>query len=270
GNATVGTITTQGLYTAPANALNSSSVSVTATSVADTSKTASATVIISSGATVTVFPTSGVTLSPGETYQFTDTVTNVIDNSNESTAVYWYVNDTQGGNSTSGTITTTGLYTAPAQIGASTTFVVKATLQADSTSSGQTNVTVIPTGAPTLSTVNPSTVAQGAHFEDLYLSGRNLTSHSRARVGGSPVETTFISSTVLRARIPAEDLDSIGTAYVDVMQQSGVLSGVARISIVAAAPALISTTPDSTVQNAGSLSIGFDGGYYSSQSIAEI
>ncbi len=270
GNATVGTITTQGLYTAPANALNSSSVSVTATSVADTSKTASATVIISSGATVTVFPTSGVTLSPGETYQFTDTVTNVIDNSNESTAVYWYVNDTQGGNSTSGTITTTGLYTAPAQIGASTTFVVKATLQADSTSSGQTNVTVIPTGAPTLSTVNPSTVAQGAHFEDLYLSGSNFTSTSTARVGGSPVETTFISSTVLRARIPAEDLDSIGTAYVDVMQQSGVLSGVARISIVAAAPALISTTPDSTVQNAGSLSIGFDGGYYSSQSIAEI
>src|ERR1700704_1123893 len=48
GNASVGTITTQGLYTAPANALNASSVTVAATSAADTSKSASATVIISS------------------------------------------------------------------------------------------------------------------------------------------------------------------------------------------------------------------------------
>jgi YVTN family beta-propeller protein len=270
GNATVGTVTTQGLYTAPANALNSSSVSVTATSVADTSKYASATVTISSGATVTVFPTAGVTLSPGETYQFTDTVTNVIDTSNQSTAVYWYVNGVQGGNSTTGTITTAGLFTAPAQIGASNTFVVKATLQADSTSSGQTNATVIPVGAPTLSTVNPSTVAQSSYFEDVYLNGSNFTSTSAARVNGSAVETTFISSTVLRARIPAEDLDSTATAYIDVMQQSGVLSGVARINIVAAAPALISTSPDSTTQGAGSLSVTLDGGYYGSETIAQI
>src|SRR5438067_885097 len=258
GNATVGTVTTQGLYTAPANALNSSSVSVTATSVADTSKYASATVTISSGATVTVFPTAGVTLSPGETYQFTDTVTNIIDTSTQATAVYWYVNGVQGGNATTGTITTTGLYAAPAQIGASNTFVVKATLQSDSTSSGQTNATVIPVGAPTLSTVNPSTVAQSSYFEDVYLNGSNFTSTSTARVNGNAVDTTFVSSTVLRARIPATDLDSAVPAFIDVAQQSGVLSGVVRINIVAAAPALISTTPDSTTQGAGSLSITFD------------
>jgi large repetitive protein len=272
GNATVGTVTTQGLYTAPANALNSSSVAVTATSVADTSKFATATVTISSGATVTVLPTGGVTLSPGETHQFTKTVTNVIDNSESATAVYWYVNDVQGGNATTGTITTTGLYTAPSQIGASTTFVVKATLQADSTSSGQTNVSVIPTGAPTLSSINPSTVAQGAFFEDVYLSGSNFTSTSVARINGNSVDTTFISSTVLRARIPAEALDSMGTAFLDVMQQSGVLSGVVRVEVVAASPALISTSPASTaqVQNGGSLTVNFDGGYYTSQTIAEV
>jgi YVTN family beta-propeller protein len=270
GNATVGTVTTQGLYTAPANALNSSSVSVTATSVADTSKSASATVTISSGATVTVFPTAGVTLSPGETFQFTDTVTNVIDTSSQSTAVYWYVNGVQGGNATTGTITTTGLYSAPAQIGSSTTFVVKATLQADSTSSGQTNASVIPVGAPTLSAVNPSTVAQSSYFEDVYLNGSNFTSTSTTRVNGSAVDTTFVSPTVLRARIPAANLDTAVPAFIDVMQQSGVLSGVVRIDIVAAAPALISTTPDSTTQGAGSLSITFDGGYYGSETIAQI
>jgi DNA-binding beta-propeller fold protein YncE len=270
GNATVGTVTTEGLYTAPANALNSSSVSVTATSVADTSKSASATVTISSGATVTVFPTAGVTLSPGETFQFTDTVTNVIDTSSQSTAVYWYVNGVQGGNATTGTITTTGLYSAPTQIGSSTTFVIKATLQADSTSSGQTNASVIPVGAPTLSAVNPSTVAQSSYFEDVYLNGSNFTSTSTARVNGSAVDTTFVSPTVLRARIPAANLDTAVPAFIDVMQQSGVLSGVVRINIVAAAPALISTTPDSTTQGAGSLSITFDGGYYGSETIAQI
>lgn len=270
GNATVGTITTEGLYTAPANALNSSSVSVTATSVADTSKTASATVTISSGATVTVFPTQGVTLSPGETFQFTDTVTNVINNSNESTAVYWYVNDTQGGNATTGTITTAGLYTAPAQIGASTTFVVKATLQADSTSSGQTNATVVPTGAPTVSTVYPSTVAENSYFEDIYLSGSNFTSTSTVRVDGSAVDTTFISTTVLRARIPAQNLASVGTAFLDVAQQSGVLSGVVRINIVASAPTLISSTPDSTSAGSGTLTIALDGGYFGSDTGAEV
>jgi YVTN family beta-propeller protein len=272
GNSTVGTVTTQGLYTAPANALNSSSVAVTATSVADTSISATATVTISSGAIVAVLPTGGVTLSPGETFQFTKSVTNVIDTGESATAVYWYVNDVQGGNATSGTITTTGLYTAPAQIGAPTTFVVKATLQADSTSSGQTNVTVIPTGAPTLSSVNPSTVAQGAYFEDVYLSGSNFTSTSTARIDGTAVDTTFISANVLRARIPSENLDLVGTAFLDVMQQSGVLSGVARVNVVAAAPALISTSPDSTsqVENNGSLSINFEGGYYTSETIAEV
>src|SRR5207249_1248945 len=53
-------------------------------------------------------------------------------------------------------------------------------------------------------------------------------------------------------------------------RQASELSGVVRINIVAAAPALISTTPDSTTQGAGSLSITFDGGYYGSETIAQI
>jgi YVTN family beta-propeller protein len=272
GNASVGTITTQGLYTAPANALNASSVTVAATSVADTSKSASATVTISSGATVTVFPTSGVSLQASETYQFTDTVTNTISNSNQSTAVYWYVNSVQGGNSTTGTITNTGLYTAPSQIGTSTTFVVKATLQADSTSSGQTNVAVVPAGAPTLSNIHPPNVATGAYFEDVYLNGSNFVSTSVARANGTPVATSFISSSVLRARIPAANLSAAGTVFIDVAQQSGALSSIARLTVSDIAPTLISTTPDSTqqiTQNPGSVGVNLDGGYYTSETVTE-
>jgi YVTN family beta-propeller protein len=272
GNASVGTVTTQGLYTAPANALNASSVTVTATSVADTSKSASATVTVSSGATVTVFPTSGVSLQVAETYQFTDTVTNTISNANQSTAVYWYVNGVQGGNSTTGTITNTGLYTAPLQIGSSTTYVVKATLQADSTSSGQTNITVVPAGAPTLSNIHPSNVATGAYFEDIYLNGSNFVSTSVARVNGTAVATSFISSSVLRARVPAASLATAGTLFIDVAQQSGALSSISRLTVLDIAPTLISTTPDSTpqvTQSPGSVGVNLDGGYYTSETVTE-
>src|SRR5207245_9874358 len=127
-----------------------------------------------------------------------------------------------------------------------------------STSSGQTNASVIPVGAPTLSAVNPSTVAQSSYFEDVYLNGSNFTSTSTARVNGSAVDTTFVSPTVLRARIPAANLDTAVPAFIDVMKQSGVLYDVVRINIVAVAHALLSTTPDSTTQGASNMLNLFD------------
>jgi DNA-binding beta-propeller fold protein YncE len=265
GNATVGTVTTLGLYTAPANALNASSVSVTATSNADTSKTASATVTINSGATVTVSPAS-VTLNVGDSFQFTDAVTN---NSGGPTAVTWEVSDVAGGNTTTGTITTTGLYKAPAQIGSTQTFVVKAVLQADSSSFGTANVIVVPNGAPTLSSLNPSSVSQGSSFEDIYLTGSNFVSTSQARVDGVPVPTSFISTSALRARIPGISLETAGTLFIDVQAQNLSLSGVARLTVVSSAPTIIGTSPDSTVQNGAALNVSFDGGYFHSAITAE-
>ena len=277
GNATVGTITTAGFYTAPTNAVNASSVSVTATSVADTSKSASATVTISSGAVVTVLPATGATVAVGDCYQFSDTVTNLT-STTEPTAVNWDVNSVQGGNSTTGTITTSGYYCAPSQLGSATTYVVKATLQADTTSYGQTNITVEPTGAPTLSTISPLTVAQGADFEDVYLEGSNFLSTSLVRVNGTPVATTFISTSVLGARIPALALAPSGTPganntlFVDVLQESGTTSDVVEVTTVPTAPSLVSTTPNSipfTSTQSGTISVSLDGGYYTSATTAE-
>src|ERR1019366_915307 len=142
GNSTVGTISTQGLYTAPSNALNASSVSVVATSVADTTMTATATVRINSGAIVTLYCggvtclSTGITLGAGQTYQFSDVVTNTINTLNQNTAVNWLVNNVIGGTSAAGSITTTGLYQAPSQITSTTTYVVEAQLQANTASFG--------------------------------------------------------------------------------------------------------------------------------------
>src|SRR5215510_11755937 len=143
-NDTLGGNSTIGTFTAPASSSTSFTVTIKAISNTDTSKYDTATLTVTTGATVTVFPTSTVTIAEGETYQFTDTVTNLV-NANSPTTVDWYVDGTNGGSNANGTITSTGLYTAPASAG---THVIKAVLESDSSSYGQTSVNVVsPEGA---------------------------------------------------------------------------------------------------------------------------
>lgn len=285
GNGTIGTIDTTGKYTAPNSSSTSLSVTVKAISNTDTSKFDTATVTVSTGATVTVFPTSTVTIAELETYQFTDTVTNLV-NANSPTAVDWYVDGVNGGSNTAGTIDATGKYTAPASAG---THVIKAQLQSDSSSSGQTNVAVVAPSAATLSDVYPCDNAsnqlygcfypQGSLFEDIYLFGSNFRSSSVVRANGSPIQTSYISTNVLRARLAASDLaqtdtsSGTGTLFIDVAQEgaSGTTSASSAVDIPVgrAGPTLISSTPDSVVQNGGTLSVAFDGGFYTSASSAE-
>ncbi len=128
GNATTGTITASGLYTAPA-AVPAGAVTVTAISQADSSKQASATVTVTAPpqtVAVTINPTSA-SVAVGATQQFTATVTG-----SANTAVTWQVNGVTGGNATTGTITASGLYTAPGAIPAGTV-TVRAVSVADPT-----------------------------------------------------------------------------------------------------------------------------------------
>jgi uncharacterized protein (DUF1800 family) len=97
--------------------------------------------------TVTLSPTS-VTVATTKTQQFSATVTG---NTNKS--VTWSVNGVTGGNSTVGTIATSGLYTAPAAVpGAAVQ--VKATSVAQPSSFATATVTVAP---PILVSVSPTT-----------------------------------------------------------------------------------------------------------------
>ncbi|MCU1241254.1 MAG: hypothetical protein JWO71_1980 [Candidatus Acidoferrum typicum] len=285
GNATIGTIDTTGKYTSPTSSSTSLTVSVKAVSNTDTSKYDTATVTVTTGATVTVFPTSTVTIAEGETYQFTDTVTNLV-NANSPTTVDWYVDGTNGGSNSNGTIDTSGKYTAPNSSG---THVIKAQLQSDSTSYGQTNVTVVAPGAATLANVYPCdsssqqtygcSLPQGALFEDIYLYGSNFRSSSIVRANGSPVLTGFISPNVLRARLMASDLEAAntssgtGTLFLDVAQQgasgSSSTSSAVDIPVARVPPTLISSAPDSVTQNGGTLSVAFNGGFFTPATSAE-
>jgi len=133
----VGTISSSGLYKPPATVPNPSQVTVTAVSNANNSDTASVGIIITSGVTMSVSPATA-DLLVGKTQQFTATVVG-----NSNTAVTWAVAGISRGNSTVGTISSQGVYTAPATLASAPESVaVTATAAVDATKSANAAVTL--------------------------------------------------------------------------------------------------------------------------------
>src|SRR5438445_6181483 len=87
---------------------------------------------------VSVFPAS-IQLQAGVTQPFTA----IVQNSNNA-EVTWQINSIVGGNATVGTISTTGLYNAPATVPHPPTVTITAVSKADSSKSGSTQVTIVP------------------------------------------------------------------------------------------------------------------------------
>lgn len=138
GNTTVGTISSTGLYAAPAT-VPSGAVTVTATSSYDSTASATTTVSVVAASTpvaVSISPTSASVQAAG-TKQFTASVTGTT-----NTSVTWLVNGVQSGNSTVGTVSATGLYTAPTQVPSGGSATVTARSAYDSTKSASATVTV--------------------------------------------------------------------------------------------------------------------------------
>jgi len=155
-SASAGTINSSGLFTAPAAA---ATVTVTATSTEDTSKSGNTSVTVTT-APPTITSVS-VSCSPpsvetGQTSQCAATVTGT---GSYSSAVNWSVDDIQGGNSTAGTISISGLYTAPSAVPSTNPVTVTATSVADTTQYGSASVTV--TAAPASGASAGTTDANG-------------------------------------------------------------------------------------------------------------
>jgi len=136
-----GTVSSAGLYTAPATVTTQQTVTLTATSQDDTSKRASASITLYPPVTVSVSP-STATLYPGQTQQFAATVTN-----SGNTAVIWSV-------SGAGKVSSSGLYTAPASVTAQQSVTVTATSQANSSKAASATITLMP---PVAVSVSPTT-----------------------------------------------------------------------------------------------------------------
>jgi hypothetical protein len=122
GNSTVGTISASGLYTAPTQP---GSYTLVATSAADSSMSASAMVTVST--TITISP-SAANVPAGTTEQFAATVPGI-----PNASVTWSVDQIVGGSATVGTVSATGLYTAPAAVGNHTITATGAGVAANAT-----------------------------------------------------------------------------------------------------------------------------------------
>lgn len=139
GNATVGTISTGGLYTAPAQVPDPDTVQVGAAAHVDS--TASTTVPVQIWPAIPVMVSiipEDQSVPVGTTVQYTATVENSTDK-----AVQWQVNGIEGGNSTIGTISVGGLFTAPAAVPTPAKETITAVSHADNSKSASTSVTIV-------------------------------------------------------------------------------------------------------------------------------
>ena len=138
GDAINGTIDTNGLYKAPNVLPNTTTITITVISQADTTKTAFSSVTLTAPAvTISIAPASA-TVAAGATQQFTPTIT-VTGSSNN--AINWSVNGVQGGDAIHGTIDANGLYTAPLSP-PKASITVRATSQANTAFSASAPVIV--------------------------------------------------------------------------------------------------------------------------------
>jgi len=144
-----------------------------------------------SGIVVRISP-PGAQLHPGETVQFKATITGT---SNPN--VVWKVNGAPGGNVNVGTISTTGLYTAPAVFAGGGTLTIGAPSVEDPNSNGAPSYVTLLSNLPVVTSALPSPIPVG-NFT-IAVSGKNFLNGAQVIFGGTMLTTTFISATSLSA-----------------------------------------------------------------------
>jgi hypothetical protein len=131
--------------------------------------TATLTLAINSSSTpvsITLSPTLAA-VETGATQQFTATVQNT-----SNTAVTWQINGITGGNGTVGTVSTSGLYTAPAAVPNPAAVTLAAISQADTTKSASAQMTIVAALSITTTTL-PAATLSVAYTQQLTATGGN-------------------------------------------------------------------------------------------------
>jgi hypothetical protein len=148
---------------------------------------------------------SPIVMVPGRMQQFAATL-----NGAPTTAVHWSVNGIPGGAPHIGTITTAGLYTAPATYGAAQTITVTATHAEDTAVTASAPVVIVvprPLAAaasmqtaPLLTSVSPATATRGTVGLSITLQGVGFvgtTSVTLLRNNAADANVTVTGFTVL-------------------------------------------------------------------------
>ena len=158
--------------------------------------------IASSEVAVSVDPPA-VSLSVSQTQQFTATVTST---SNKN--VTWDVNGVAGGTATVGTISSSGLYTAPAQVPSPAEVTINATSMADPTKSDSANVTISEiagsgpfTGVLTYHNDNSRT---GQNLNESVLSPANVTQSKFGKLFSYPLDGQVFAQPLYVYKVPID------------------------------------------------------------------
>jgi hypothetical protein len=111
-------------------------------------------------------------------------------------AVTWQVNGVTGGSSATGTISASGIYTAPSVVPANNTVTVRA-ISAASSSANASGAVTLWNPMPVLTSIAPTSVPAGVVA--LTVSGSGFVSGAQVVLAGAPLATTFVSATQLTA-----------------------------------------------------------------------
>jgi YVTN family beta-propeller protein len=247
GNTTVGTISPNGLYTAPSTPPASSTVAINSNGAVRASNVVTITTASAHGFRAN----QSVVIAGVSDTSFNGTFTIA---SVPSASTFTYAQT--GPDATSGGGTATS---------ASSSVTIRATSAADPTRSATALATIQIANDPTLASISPTKAAQGAVFQDVYLAGANFLSTSSVRVNGtplSPAAITQFSSSLIRARLDASLLAAPGSLTIDVQRQNGVTTPPQTLNVVSVRPAVIGASPDSGLQGGGAFSFNVNGGYY--------
>jgi hypothetical protein len=141
--------------------------------------------------TVSVTPTAA-NLRAGATQPFTATIAGTTNKS-----VAWSVNGIVTGSAATGTISSNGVYTAPATVPNPNVITVEAVPAADTSATASSEVTLW-NATPVVSSVSPTSFAAGAYT--LTITGSKFVAGAQVMLGGSALTTTYISSTQLTGK----------------------------------------------------------------------
>jgi Bacterial Ig-like domain (group 2) len=241
--------------TAAWNSSNAGAATISATGLVTTVAAGQSTMKATAGAingstvlTVSANGVASVSVAPANpsiaingTQQFIATVQGV---GTFSSVVNWFVNDVAGGNATVGTVSASGLYTAPSTVPNPTIVTIKATSATDSTKSGFTSITIVGQtitgnvfsgGALTNATVNLFTVnaangSKGAQFGTGTTDSSGNFTLSLTTVPAGPVALTASGGTYLSA--------ADGTQMAGTISLSAILDALTgpKTSVIAVTP----------------------------------
>jgi uncharacterized protein (DUF1800 family) len=129
----------------------------------------------------------------GSTTQLTATVTN-----SSNTAVTWQVNGVAGGSITTGTVSSSGLYTPPAAIPSPNIVTITALSQAVASLSGSVSESIL-NPVPVVTSAQATETTSGGTSYSLDILGTGFLSTSVVQVAGVTIPSTYVSSTELRS-----------------------------------------------------------------------